>query len=138
LDNLIVVVNTRMDGSWQLSWQGWHDRSGTPDPRRWLTGVSRYRHSGPTNLTRFSTRASWRRGELDSLTLGRRRMAVVAGDSKAIWLASGVDAGKLRCSSNEDEGTKGGAVFGDPSGWLIWHGRRHTSAVASFTRCLGF
>jgi hypothetical protein len=33
---------------------------------------------------------------------------VVAGDSEAVRLASGVDAGKLRCSSDEDEGTKGG------------------------------
>jgi hypothetical protein len=34
--------------------------------------------------------------------------AVVAGDGEAVQLALGVDAGKLRCSSREDEGTKGG------------------------------
>jgi hypothetical protein len=33
---------------------------------------------------------------------------VAAGDSEAVRLASGVDAGKLRCSSGVDEGTKGG------------------------------
>jgi hypothetical protein len=33
---------------------------------------------------------------------------VAAGDGEAVQLASGVDAGKLRCSSGEDEGTKGG------------------------------
>jgi hypothetical protein len=38
---------------------------------------------------------------------------VAAGDSEAVRLASGVHADKLRCSSGEDEGTKGG---GDPSG----------------------
>jgi hypothetical protein len=51
---------------------------------------------------------SWRRGELDSLTLGRQRMAVAVGDGEAVQLASGVDAGKLRCFSGEDEGSKGG------------------------------
>jgi hypothetical protein len=35
-------------------------------------------------------------------------MAVAAGNSEAVWLASGVDTGKLRCSSDEDECTKGG------------------------------
>jgi hypothetical protein len=33
---------------------------------------------------------------------------VAAGDGEAVQLASGVDDGKLRCSSGEDEGTKGG------------------------------
>jgi hypothetical protein len=40
---------------------------------------------------------------------------VAAGDDEAVRLAWGVDAGKLWCSSGEDEGTKGVAVFGDPS-----------------------
>jgi hypothetical protein len=35
-------------------------------------------------------------------------MAVAAGDSETDRLALGVDSGKLRCSSGEDEGTKGG------------------------------
>jgi hypothetical protein len=35
-------------------------------------------------------------------------MAVAAGDGEAVQLASGVNAGKLWCSSGEDEGTKGG------------------------------
>jgi hypothetical protein len=52
--------------------------------------------------------ASWRHRKLDSLTLGRHRTAVVAGDSEVVRLASGIDAGKLWCSSGEDEGTKGG------------------------------
>jgi hypothetical protein len=52
--------------------------------------------------------ASWRCGELDSLTMGWQRMAVAAGDDQAVRLASGVDAGMLRCSSGEDEGTKEG------------------------------
>jgi hypothetical protein len=43
-------------------------------------------------------------------------MEVVAGDAEAVWLASGIDAGKLQCSSGEDEGTKGAVVFGGPSG----------------------
>jgi hypothetical protein len=50
----------------------------------------------------------WQRGELDSLTLGRQWIAVVAGDGEAVRLASGVDVGKLWCSSGEDEGMKGG------------------------------
>jgi hypothetical protein len=33
---------------------------------------------------------------------------VAAGDGKVVQMASGVDADKLRCSSGEDEGTKGG------------------------------
>jgi hypothetical protein len=52
--------------------------------------------------------ASWRRGELDSLTLGWQRTIVAAGNNEAIRLASGVDAGKLQCSSGEYEGTKQG------------------------------
>jgi hypothetical protein len=34
--------------------------------------------------------------------------AVATGDGEAVRLASVVDASKLRCSSGEDEGTKGG------------------------------
>jgi hypothetical protein len=33
---------------------------------------------------------------------------VAAGDGEAVRSASGIDAGKLRCSSGEDEGTEGG------------------------------
>jgi hypothetical protein len=33
---------------------------------------------------------------------------VAASDGEVVQLASGVDAGKLQCSSDEDEGTKGG------------------------------
>jgi hypothetical protein len=107
-DNLIVAVNAGMDGSRRLGQQGWCDRGGAPGPRRWLTGVSHYRCSSPPNSTRFSPTASWRRGELDLLTLGQQRMAVAAGDGEAVRLASGFDASKLQCSSGEDEGTKGG------------------------------
>jgi hypothetical protein len=46
--------------------------------------------------------------ELDSLTLGWQRTAVAACDGEVVQLALGVNAGKLRCSSSEDEGTKGG------------------------------
>jgi hypothetical protein len=35
-------------------------------------------------------------------------MAVAAGDDQAVRLALGIDAGMLRCSSGEDEGTKEG------------------------------
>jgi hypothetical protein len=52
--------------------------------------------------------ASWRCGELNLLTLGRQQTVVAAGEGEVVQLASGVDAGKLRCSSDEDEGTKGG------------------------------
>jgi hypothetical protein len=45
-------------------------------------------------------------------------MAVAAGDGEATRLASGVVVGKLRCSFGEDEGTKGVAVFNDPS-WMV-------------------
>jgi hypothetical protein len=79
-----------------------------PVPRRRLTGVSRYSRSGPPNLARFSPKASWRRGELDSLTLGQQQTMVVTGDGEAVRLASGIDTSKLRCSASEDEGTKGG------------------------------
>jgi hypothetical protein len=51
---------------------------------------------------------SWRCGELDSLTLGWQRTVMAAGDGEVVQLASGVDDGKLRYSSSEDEGTKGG------------------------------
>jgi hypothetical protein len=33
---------------------------------------------------------------------------VAAGDGEAVRLVSVVDAGELRCSTSEDEGTKGG------------------------------
>jgi hypothetical protein len=54
-------------------------------------------------------------------------------------LASGVDADKLRCSSGEDEGTKGAVVFGDPFGMIDlaravahWRGGElHTAARVS-------
>jgi hypothetical protein len=52
---------------------------------------------------------------------------VAAGDSEAVRLASGVHADKLRCSSGEDEGTKGG---GDPSETV-------DSARAATHRCGG-
>jgi hypothetical protein len=107
-NNLIVVVNAGMDGSRWLGWQGWRDHGGAPGPRRWLAGVKHYQCSGPPNSTRFSPMASWRRGELNSLTLGRQRTAVAASDGEAVWLGAGVNIGKLRCSSSEDEGTKGG------------------------------
>jgi hypothetical protein len=83
-------------------------RGGAPGAQRWLTGVSRYQRSGPASSTRFSPMASWRRRELDSLTLGRQQTAVAAGDDEAVRLASGVNTGKLWCFSGEDEGTKGG------------------------------
>jgi hypothetical protein len=43
---------------------------------------------------------------------------VAAGDGEAVWLALGVKAGKLRCSSSEDEGTKGAAVFDGRTGMV--------------------
>jgi hypothetical protein len=64
---------------------------------------------------------------------------VAAGDGEAVRLASDVDAGTLRCSSGEDEGTKGGGGlrrsfwdgrFGTGGGTLV--GRRlHTMARVS-------
>jgi hypothetical protein len=108
-DNLIMAVNTRMDGSRRLGWQGRRDHGGAPGPRWWLAGVSHYWLSGPPNLTRFSPTTSWRDGELDLLTLGWQQTAVAAGDGVAVRLASSVNAGKFRCSSGEDEGTKGGS-----------------------------
>jgi hypothetical protein len=102
-NNLIVAVNAGMDGSRRLSQQGC-----APGLRWWLTRVSRYRCSGPPNSTWFSPTASWRRGELNSLTLGRQQTAVAAGDGEAVQLASCVDTGKLQCSFGEVEGTKGG------------------------------
>jgi hypothetical protein len=36
-------------------------------------------------------------------------MAVAAGVGEAVRSAMGIDVGKLRCSSDEDEGTKGGS-----------------------------
>jgi hypothetical protein len=58
--------------------------------------------------------ASWRHGELVLLTLGRQQAAVAASDDEAVRLASGVIIGKLRCSSSEDEGTKGGGGLRRP------------------------
>jgi hypothetical protein len=119
-----MVVNAGMDGSRRLGRQGW------------CTRVSRYRRSSPQNWTRFSPTTSWQRGELDSLTLERQRMVVAAGDGEAVRLASGVDAVKLRCSSGEDEGTKGGGGFqrsfwdgrfGTGGGTLAWQQASHDS-----------
>jgi hypothetical protein len=107
-DNLIVAVNTGMNGSQLFGRQGRHDRGGALGPRWRLAEVSRYRRSGPPNSTRFSHMTSWRRGELDSLTLRWQRAAVTAGNGEVVRLALSVDTGKLRCSSGEDEGTKGG------------------------------
>jgi hypothetical protein len=115
-DNLIVVVNAGMDGSRLLGRQGRHDRDGAPGPRWRLAEVSCYRCSGPPNSTRFSPMTSWWHEELDSLTLGRQRAAVTASNGEVVQLALSVDTGKLRCSSGEDDGTKGAVVFGDPSG----------------------
>jgi hypothetical protein len=39
--------------------------------------------------------------------LGRQQATVAADDGEAAWLASVIVASKLRCSSGEDEGTKG-------------------------------
>jgi hypothetical protein len=36
---------------------------------------------------------------------------VAAGNSEVVRLALGADAGKLRCSSGEDEGTKDGGYL---------------------------
>jgi hypothetical protein len=41
----------------------------------------------------------WRRGDLNSLTLGWQQMTVEAGDDKATWRKLGVDGGWLRGSS---------------------------------------
>jgi hypothetical protein len=89
-------------------WLGATPVGGASGPRRWLTRVSRYRRSGSLNWTRSSPTTLWRCGDLDSLTLGWQRTAVVAGDGEATQLASGIFASKLRCSSSEDEGTNGG------------------------------
>jgi hypothetical protein len=48
---------------------------------------------------------------------------VAAGDGEAVRLALGVDVGKLRCSSGEDEGTKGGGGLQRS----FWDGRFGTS-----------
>jgi hypothetical protein len=127
-DNLIMVVNAGMDGLRRLSRQGRRDHGGAPGPRRRLTRVSRYQRSGPPNSTRFSPMPSWRRGELDSLTLGWQRTAVAAGDGEAVQLASSIDVGKLWCSSVKMKAPKGAAVFSDPSGtvdsaWAVSHRR---------------
>jgi hypothetical protein len=63
-----------------------------------LTGVSRYLRSGSPNSIRSSPTASWRRGNLDSLTLGWQRTAVAAGDSEATRHKLGIDGGGLRGS----------------------------------------
>jgi hypothetical protein len=61
--------------------------------------------------------------------LGLQRTAVVASNGEAVRLASGIDAGKLWCSSGEDEGTiMGGGLqhsfqdgqFGTGGGILVW------------------
>jgi hypothetical protein len=74
------------------------DRGGAPCSQWQLTRVSRYQCSSPPNSARFSPMALWRRGELDSVTLGRQRMVVATGDGEAVRLASGINASKLRCS----------------------------------------
>jgi hypothetical protein len=112
LGNVIVVVNAGMDGSQQLGRQGRRVRGGAPGPRQRLAGVRCYQRSSPPNSTRFSPTASWRRRELDSLTLGWQQMVVAAGNGEAVRLASGVDAEKLWCSTGENEGTKGGGDIG--------------------------
>jgi hypothetical protein len=44
--------------------------------------------------------ASWRCGDLDSLTMGWQRTAVVAGDSKATWRKLSIDGIGLWVSSS--------------------------------------
>jgi hypothetical protein len=61
---------------------------------------------------------SWQRGEVDSLTLGRQRMAVATGDGEAVRLALSVDAGKLRAPPVKMKAPKGAMGFGDPSGMV--------------------
>jgi hypothetical protein len=51
---------------------------------------------------------SWRHGDIDLLTLGWQRTAVAVGDGEASRLALGLVTSNIRCSSSEDEGTKGG------------------------------
>jgi hypothetical protein len=94
-DNLVMVVNTGMDDSRQ----GRRDRDDVPDPRRWLTRVSRYERSGSPNSTRSSPTASWWRRDLDSFTLGWQRTMVAAGDGEANRRKLGVDSGRLWGSS---------------------------------------
>jgi hypothetical protein len=73
--------------------------------------------------------ALWRRGDVDSLTFRWQQTAMAAGDGEATRLASGAIAGKLQCSSGEDEGTKGGRPSTILPGWLIRHGRWHTGGA---------
>jgi hypothetical protein len=64
---------------------------------------------------------------------------VAAGNGEADRLALSIDAGKLRCSSIEDEGTKGGRGHRRSiQGRSIQQGRWNTGAAVSFTRRLGF
>jgi hypothetical protein len=64
-----------------------------------LTGVRRYRRSGSPNLIRPSPMASWRRGDLDPLTLGWQRMVVAASDGEVTRRKLGIIGGGLRSSS---------------------------------------
>jgi hypothetical protein len=110
-DNLIVAVNAGMDGSQRLGWQRRRDHGGAPGLRRWLTGIRCYRSSGSPNFTRYSPKASWRRGDLDSLTLGWRwRLATarrLGASSASMAVGSGAPSAKPRAPA-------WASVFGDP------------------------
>jgi hypothetical protein len=83
-NNLIVAINVGMNGSRRLGRQGRCDRGGV---------------LGSPNSTRPSPKASWRRGDLDSLTLGWQQMAVAAGDGETTRHKLGVYGGGLQGSS---------------------------------------
>jgi hypothetical protein len=59
---------------------------------------------------------SWRRGGLDSLTLGQQRTAMATGDGEAVgWLQASTPASS-GAPPVKMKAPKGATVFGDPSG----------------------
>jgi hypothetical protein len=80
---LTLAVDAGMDSPRWLDRQGRRDRGGAPGLWRQLAEVGHYRRSGPLNTMRSSPTTSGQRGELALLTLGWRRMAVVASDGCA-------------------------------------------------------
>jgi hypothetical protein len=145
-----MAINTEMDGSRQLDRQGRRDHGGAPGPWQRLTRVSHYWRSGPSNSTRFSPSASWRCGELNSLTLGRQRMVVAACDGEAVRLASVSTLASSSAPPVKMKAPKGAVVFDGPSGMFDsaraaahWHGGELHTVVShpvfkTKTRCSSY
>jgi hypothetical protein len=100
-----VAVNIEMDGSRRLGRQGWRARP--------MAAAHRSKSLPAHQSTKLDKVFTYGIVAMRGTRFAHLGMAV-AGDSEVVRLASGVDVGRLRCFSGEDEGAKGAVVFDDP------------------------